>query len=135
MSKLILIVDDEKSVRQVLGRRLTAWGYQVAEAENGKVAIEVALQQNPDLILLDIMMPVCDGIETSRLLKGDPRTKMIPIIFVTALMETADSFAIKNPEAGKRGYSVIGKPYEPVELRRNIREALGEPPEQAPLTG
>ena len=135
MSKLILIVDDEKSVRQVLGRRLTAWGYQVAEAENGKVAIEVALQQNPGLILLDIMMPVCDGIETSRLLKGDPRTKMIPIIFVTALMETADSFAIKNPEAGKRGYSVIGKPYEPVELRRNIREALGEPPEQAPLTG
>ena len=135
MSKLILIVDDEQDVRKVLSRRLTAWGYQVAEAADGKSAIEAALQKNPDLILLDIMMPVCDGIETSRLLKGDPRTRMIPIIFVTALMESASSFAIKNPEAGKRGYSVIGKPYEPVELRRNIREALGEPPDDAPLTG
>ena len=132
LPKLILIVDDEKSVRVVLSRRLTAWGYRVAEAENGSVAVQMAQQQRPDLIFLDIMMPVCDGIEASRLLKEDPRTKEIPLIFVTALMGNADSFKMENPEAGSRGYCVLGKPYEPIQLRRVIREVLKELPEEAP---
>ena len=130
--KLILIADDEGAVRKILSRRLTAWGYRVAEAENGNIAVQLSQKQKPDLILLDVMMPVCDGIEASRLLKEDPRTKEIPIIFVTALMASADSFAMENPEAGKRGYSVVGKPYEPIQLHRIIREALKEPVEEAP---
>lgn len=132
-SKLILIVDDELSIRRVLGQRLTAWGYRVAEAADGSVGVQLAQQESPDLILLDVMMPVCDGIEASRLLKEDPGTKGIPIIFLTALMESTDSFAVNNPEAGSRGYSVVGKPYDPLHLQKLIREALNEPPGKTPL--
>ena len=131
--KLILIIDDELSIRRVLGRRLTAWGYRVAEAADGRIGVQLAQQESPDLILLDVMMPVCDGIEASRLLKEDPGTKEIPIIFLTALMEGTDSFAIKNPEAGSRGYSVVGKPYDPLHLHKLIREALNESPGETPL--
>jgi len=87
---LILIVDDNKINLKVLGTILMQEGYEVAIAENGKDAIQEANTNTPNLILMDITMPVLDGFEATRQLKADKKTANIPVIFVTALNEESD---------------------------------------------
>ncbi|MCD6396416.1 MAG: response regulator, partial [Spirochaetaceae bacterium] len=87
---LILIVDDNKINLKVLGTILMQEGYEVAIAENGKDAIHEANTNTPNLILMDITMPVLDGFEATRQLKADKNTANIPVIFVTALNEESD---------------------------------------------
>jgi len=87
MSKTLLVVDDNEDMRSVLAYQLTARGYQVIMATNGQEGIDKALAEKPDLILLDILMPVMDGTEAAAQLKEDPRTKNIPILFLTSLVQ------------------------------------------------
>jgi len=83
--KKILIVDDEPDVLVLLGERLIKVGYDVIKASCGKEAIELAVKKLPDLIILDIAMPVMDGSEVASILRSDPKTKDIPILFLTCL--------------------------------------------------
>ena len=120
----ILIVDDDPVVRKVLSTRLTSQRFQVVEASNGSSGIALAKQEHPDLILLDVMMPLQDGIQVYAALKQDSATKEIPIIFLTALSGGLEPFKDLNP---KRSYWMFGKPYQPEELLRAIQQTLDEP--------
>jgi len=122
--KKILIVDDEPDVRTVLNTRLTANGFKVLEAPDGPAGIALAMQEKPDLILLDILMPGQDGVETYHSLKQTSATKEIPIIFLTALSQNI-SLTKHSLDLGS-SYAILGKPYQPTELIREIRLALGE---------
>ena len=117
--KTILVVDDEPRNRKLVRGLLTAEGYQVVEAPDGQVALEMA-QSGPDLILLDIMMPVLDGLETCRRLKEDQETRDIPVLFLSALPES------ETKVAGFRlgGLDYIGKPFDREELLARIRTHL-----------
>jgi two-component system alkaline phosphatase synthesis response regulator PhoP len=117
----ILVVDDEVYILHILDFSLGAEGFDVITANNGELAVEKAIQEKPDLIVLDIMMPVLDGYETCRRLKREPETKHIPIILLTA----------KGREADKRlGFEVgaidyIVKPFSPNRLIGRIEEIIG----------
>ena len=80
----ILVVDDEPANVELIVRRLSGNGYETLTASNGHEAIAVATKEQPDLILMDIMMPGLDGWQATKLLKGDPKTANIPVVFVTA---------------------------------------------------
>lgn len=82
--KRILIVDDEPDIVTLIKSRLEANGYEVVSAYNGKDGIEKAEEAQPDMILLDLMMPIMDGYEAGQKLKENPKTKEIPIILFTA---------------------------------------------------
>jgi len=90
--KKILVVDDEKDVLFMLGKRLTAKGYSVITATNGTNAIALAKSQHPDLIILDILMPGMDGGEVSAKLQAHPLTRSIPVIFLTALLTKREEY-------------------------------------------
>lgn len=107
----ILIAEDHLDSRDALRALLEAFGYRVLEAVNGRQAVEIALMQGPDLILMDIMMPELDGFEATRQLRRHQETHTIPIIAVTA-MEGAHQLAI---QAGANDY--IRKP---VDIRRLV---------------
>ena len=108
----ILIVDDTVKNIQVLGTILKQEGYQLNVAQNGKQALDVVSKVHPDLILLDVMMPEMDGFEACEHLKNDPETADIPVIFLTAKIETDD--IVKGFELGAVDY--VTKPFNPTEL-------------------
>ena len=108
----VLIVDDEPSNLDVLSRKLEFTGYEFLNATSGPEAIEKALSETPDIILLDIMMPIMDGYETCQKLKSSTRTKEIPVIFMTALTETEDK--VRAFEVG--GLDYITKPFHTEEV-------------------
>ncbi|WP_045216918.1 response regulator [Desulfonatronovibrio magnus] len=117
---LILIVDDSPLNRRLLKVVLQNSGYQTMEAENGKMARSMASENLPDLILLDVMMPVEDGFDTCKGLKQNPLTKDIPIIFISALNDTEN--IVKGLELG--GVDYIGKPFARTEVLARIRVHL-----------
>ena len=119
--KKILVVDDEKDTLALLEKRLTVAGYVVIKADNGKDAISLAKTSKPDLILLDIMMPIMDGGEVAAILKNDPATKDIPVIFLTCLFTKTDE-AQEGHTSG--GNFFIAKPYNPQELLGEIKQQL-----------
>ena len=116
----ILIVDDNSDVREVLRCQLKMLGYVVISAENGYVGIEKASAEQPDLILMDVMMPEMDGWQASRAVRSNPKTKDIPILAATAMCRPADLKACL--EAGCNGYIV--KPFTMMELERKVRELI-----------
>jgi CheY-like chemotaxis protein len=117
----ILVVDDEDEIRKVLRLRLSSAGYEVLDADNGKTAIEVAKAQRPDLIILDILMPELDGMKASEIMKKDPATAKIPIIFLTALRSRDD----EKRRGDKVGANLIfAKPFDHVKLLSKIEEIL-----------
>jgi PAS domain S-box-containing protein len=113
---LILIVDDTEQNLEVLGNILSENGYDLAIATNGFEALEIVSSKVPDLILLDIMMPEMDGYETCQRLKQIERTKNIPIIFLTAKVETED--ILKGFFVG--GIDYITKPFRKEELLARV---------------
>ncbi|RKY41140.1 MAG: hypothetical protein DRP85_07065 [Candidatus Makaraimicrobium thalassicum] len=119
--KKILVVDDEKDTLTVLEERLANAGYLVITAENGRDAIDTAKDQQPDLILLDIIMPGMDGGVVARELKGCPETRDIPVIFLTCLFSKED-----EREKGRvvGGNIFIAKPYTKEELLGEIKKFL-----------
>ena len=90
MEKRILIVEDDLKNLKLVRDLLQVFGYVTLEATNGKQGVEVAKEQKPDLILMDIQMPVMDGLQATRLLKSDEETKKIPIIALTAYAMKGD---------------------------------------------
>lgn len=118
--KLILIVDDESSIRKTVGRRLEREGYRVHTAESGEEALRIAAEKMPDLILLDVMMPKMKGRDVCARLKADPKTAKIPVIFLTAL-GLADHIQA-GMAAGAEDYIV--KPFEVEELKERIAICL-----------
>lgn len=116
----ILIVDDNPDVREVLRCQLEMLGYLVVSAENGYMGIAKATVEQPDLILMDIMMPELDGWQASRAVRANPETKNIPILAATAMCRRADLNACL--EAGCNGYIV--KPFTITELQQKIGELI-----------
>jgi two-component system cell cycle response regulator DivK len=82
--KMILLVEDNEMNRDMLSRRLTRKGFRVITAEDGKQGVDLAMQERPDLILMDMSLPVLDGWGATRMLKSSPETKDIPVIALTA---------------------------------------------------
>lgn len=119
-SSLILIVDDNVHNIKVLGKMLEEHGYDVAVCMNGVDTLEFVNQEHPDLILLDIMMPEMDGYEACQILKANPETAHIPIIFLTARTESED--IVKGFTVG--GVDYITKPFYSVELIARIKTHL-----------
>ncbi|MDZ7959546.1 MAG: response regulator [Aulosira sp. DedQUE10] len=119
-TNLILIVDDTPTNLEVLSEALTDAGFDVAVATTGESAIRQIEYEPPDLILLDIMMPGIDGFETCHRLKVNPKTKNIPIIFMTALSDTVDK--VKGLSLGAVDY--ITKPFQQVEALARIQVHL-----------
>jgi PAS domain S-box-containing protein len=116
----VLIVDDERHNRQLLELMLTPEGYLVQTAVSGEQALEMVTQQPPDLILLDIMMPGMDGYQVTARIKGDPVTKNIPVIMVTALDDR--NARMRGLNAGAEDF--LGKPVDRAELSVRVRNLL-----------
>ncbi len=118
----ILIIDDEADIRVIsrlaLGR---VGGMEVVDAANGMEGIVKAIADSPDAILLDVMMPEQDGPETLRLLKADPRTAHIPVVFLTAKAMASEVDRLRA--LGAKG--VLTKPFDPMSLAANVRAILG----------
>ena len=121
MSRL-LVVDDESEIREVLSRALRNWGYEVAEAENGSVALEKAFRELPDVILLDVSMPVVGGFEVLENLRKFPGTMSIPVILFTTL--PAEKGELTGIRLGVEHY--LTKPCDLHILKSTLRVALGE---------
>jgi len=119
--KKILIVDDEPDVLLLLGERLDKQGYDVLKASSGKEAIEIAAKREPDLIILDIAMPGMDGSEVSSVLRNDPKTRSIPIIFLTCLF-TKQEEKVCGHLLGQNFF--IAKPYDVGELLGEIDKRI-----------
>lgn len=122
MPKKILVVDDEELIVKMVGLRLKANGYDVISACDGKEGLTKAREESPDLIILDVMMPVMDGYKVCGLLKKDTRFAKIPIIMFTAKAQVDDKKI--GEEVGANAY--ITKPFDPQVLLGKIRELLGE---------
>lgn len=116
----ILVIDDERDIVELISYSLTKEGYQVYQAYNGKEGIEVAKQVNPDLIILDVMMPEMDGIEACRLMRSMPEFKHTFMIFLTARSEEYSEIAGFN--VGADDY--IAKPIKPRALMSRINAIL-----------
>jgi two-component system alkaline phosphatase synthesis response regulator PhoP len=123
----ILVVDDEADILEFISYNLKKEGYEVFTASNGKEALPIAKKMKPDLILLDVMMPIMDGIETCKRIKADSDFNQTYVVFLTARSE--DYSEIEGLDAGADDY--IAKPIKPkvlvtrlnAILRRKIKEA------------
>lgn len=116
----ILLVDDEPDILEFIGYNLEKEGYHVLKAENGKKGIEIAQKHQPDLILLDLMMPELDGIETCELIRSNEQLKNVLVVFLTARSEDYSQIAGYN--AGADDY--ISKPVKPKVLISKIRALI-----------
>lgn len=121
----VMIVEDETGNVDILLETLGE-EYEIAVALSGEDALEDAVSVMPNLILLDIRMPGMDGYEVCRRLKGDERTRDIPVIFVTALDDAADRDM--GLELGAVDY--ITKPFDPAQVREKVRNCLEHNPEK-----
>lgn len=116
----ILVADDEPINRSLIQRRLERAGYRVLTAENGREAVEKTLAALPDLVILDVMMPVMDGLEACRRIKDDEATRDIPVIFLSARDET--EVKVNGLSLGANDY--ISKPFKAEELLARVDVAM-----------
>jgi two-component system, OmpR family, response regulator len=117
----VLIVDDENDIRRVTRLSLTHVGrMEVADASSGPEAIRKALLEQPDAILLDVMMPSMDGPSTLAVLRGNPATAAIPVIFVTAKVMASELERLRSLGAA----GVLTKPFDPMTLAGEVRAIL-----------
>ena len=120
MSKRILIVEDQADNRRILRDLLSSAGYDIIIAENGQEALEVVPRERPDLILMDIQLPLLDGYEATRRIKANPTLRAIPIIVITSYAVSGDESKAKA--AGCDAY--VAKPFSPRALLAKVREFL-----------
>ena len=120
MSKRILVVEDQEDNRLILRRLLSTAGYDLIEAANGEDGVALALSQRPDLIVMDIQLPVIDGYEATRRIKSNAEIRSIPVIAVTSYALSGDE--TKARAAGCDAY--VAKPFSPRQLLAKIREYL-----------
>ncbi len=121
MTKRILLVEDQEDNRRIARDLLSSVGYEILEATNGEEGVAMAAAHRPDLILMDIQLPVLDGYEATRRIKADPALAHIPIIVVTSYALSGDDE--KAIEAGCDAY--VAKPYSPRQLLAKIRQFIG----------
>ncbi len=122
MSKRILVVEDQLDNRQIIRDMLAPTDYEITEAEDGQQALEAIAKQRPDLILMDIQLPIIDGYTATRQIKADPAMRSIPIIAVT-------SYALSGEEKEARAAGCddcVSKPYSPHQLLAKIRRYVPE---------
>ncbi|MFC1508163.1 response regulator transcription factor [Candidatus Omnitrophota bacterium] len=122
MAKKILVVDDEKDLVMTLSYRLKANGYEVVAAGDGEEALKKARTENPDLILLDLMLPKLDGYKVCKVLKSEEKYKNIPIIIFTARAQEIDKDLSREALAD----AYMTKPFEPQALLSKIEELLAK---------
>lgn len=121
MGKKILVVEDNPQMRNIVSIRLEINGYSVITAENGEEALEKAKKENPDLMILDLMLPKINGFEVSRMLKFDDKYKKLPIIVLSALDQKGDRE--KAMKSGADAYFI--KPFELESILAKIKELTG----------
>ena len=120
MSKHILVVEDQPDSRQIIRDMLAGTDYEITEAENGEEALTVIAKQRPDLILMDIQLPIMDGYTATNQIKANPALRSIPIIAVT-------SYALASEEEKARAAGCddyVTKPFSPRQLLAKIRQYL-----------
>jgi two-component system cell cycle response regulator DivK len=122
MTKRILVVEDTEDNRKIVRDLLTSVGYELVEAVDGGEGVAMAQSERPDLILMDIQLPVIDGYEATRRIRAIPELAAVPIIAVTSYALSGDE--AKTREAGCTGY--VAKPFSPRQLLAKIREFLPE---------
>ena len=120
MSKRVLVIEDTPDNRQIIRDLLVNSGYEVIEASDGEAGVVKAAEVSPDLILMDIQLPVLDGYEATRRIKANPDLAHIPIIAVTSYALSGDE--AKTKAAGCDGY--VAKPFSPRELLAMVRKFL-----------
>jgi two-component system cell cycle response regulator DivK len=120
MSKKILVVEDQEDNLQIMRDLLTSAGFEIIEAKDGEAGVKTAIAERPDLILMDIQLPLLDGYEATRRIKADPALTATPIIVVTSYALSGDD--IKARDAGCDAY--VPKPFSPRQLLAKIREFL-----------
>ncbi|HKF72885.1 MAG TPA: response regulator [Stellaceae bacterium] len=118
--KRILVVEDTEDNRQIIRDLLTSAGYEMIEAVDGGQGVAMAAELKPDLILMDMQLPVLDGYEATRRIKADPALAHIPVIAVTSYALAGDE--AKTKAAGCNGY--VAKPFSPRQLLAKVREFL-----------
>jgi CheY-like chemotaxis protein len=121
MPKRILVVDDEPDILKVIEVRLKAQGYEILTAVDGKEALDLIQQQKPDLVLLDLRLPVMDGYEVCRRMKSDNELKGIPVIILTATVP--EKLAQKMEELKADDY--MTKPFVPENLLKKVKKFVG----------
>lgn len=127
MAKKILVVDDERHIVRLVQVNLERAGYQIVTAYDGVEALEKVKSEDPDMVVLDVMMPRMDGFEVLKNLQADPRTQDIPVIMLTAKAQDADIF--RGWASGVSSY--LTKPFNPRELLvfvERIFQSMDEPP-------
>ncbi|MBU0700937.1 response regulator [bacterium] len=123
MAKKILVADDEVPIRRIITEKLSSAGYTIFIAKNGQEAVEIAKKEKPDLIIMDIMMPVMNGIEAIKILKQDPDMANTHMFVLTA-MEFGETE--KEIVSIVGASNVINKPFSPKELLNAIDARIGK---------
>lgn len=123
-ARRLLVVDDDDDIRALARIALERLGgHEVCDAASGAAALEAATACPPDAIVIDVMMPGMDGPETVRRLRADARTADIPVVLLTAKVQTADQLRF----AGLDVQGVLPKPFDPMRLAADVAERLGWP--------
>lgn len=118
--RTVLVADDDEDILQLVSFRLQRAGYTVVTASDGPQALAAAREHQPDLAVLDVMMPGLNGYEVTRQLRADEATAQIPVILLTARVQEAD--VSRGFEAGADDY--LRKPFSPQELRSRVQAIL-----------
>jgi CheY-like chemotaxis protein len=122
MRRTVLVVEDERDIRELVQVSLErGGGFRVLTAESGQVALRIAVEERPDAILLDVMMPGLDGPATLGRLRETPETAGIPVVFLTAKVQSGDRRRLMD--LGAEG--LIPKPFDPIALPGQLAAALG----------
>ncbi len=116
----VLVADDIAENRKILSLFLTELGFSVLEAENGRRALDAVMRENPDIVILDVMMPEMSGMEVCRILKSNPATKIIPVVIITALSDEQNH--LKALEAGADDF--LSKPFNIHFLKARLKSLL-----------
>ena len=123
MPKTVLLADDHEDNRSALQMMLERAGYRTLGAHNGREAVDLALEHCPDLIVMDLAMPVMDGREATRALKADPRTADIPVVMLTAMALSIDRDSLVD-----EGFdTVLIKPVLPSVFLEDVKNRIGPP--------
>ena len=120
MTKRILVIEDTHDNREIMRDLLTSAGYEILEAVDGAAGVAMAAKERPDLILMDIQLPVFSGLEATRRIRAMPELAHIPIIAVTSYALGGDEATTRA--AGCNGY--VAKPFSPRQLLARVREFL-----------
>lgn len=122
-TRRILIADDAEVFRRLEEGLLKAHGYSFLHAKDGAEAVKLAIAEQPDLILLDVQMPVMDGVQALQVLKKDARTQHIPVVVVTTIGRAHDEELMRRGGAD----AFLTKPVKGPDLVKTVKQLLGEP--------